>query len=431
LSDLFFKYMDFTKCEGPQDFETKTSFLKPTLTLSETEDTWGNINDAIAHLSTLISAYKGQSGAIVSFVQSISDNLSKYIMSERSRLSGSGVMLVEVITKALGRDFAPLCEPLVPAIVVTCGRTNKVFVTRGVRCLSTIISYSHIPDQLPRFCESATEDSSKIMRLSMSKVVLASIEGCTVNELTPFIPVLERTISKGIVDADSEVRKTFKSAYEAYRKKFPDMIAAFNSKLSPIAQKYLGIKTAAPVAAGNSDGKPNPASRFMEFRKRVPLRERLAQNQMADPDNKQPAKTDKEGSVHRLRPIRPPPAVAPARPQPKEQTTTFNNVERLLMSPGGRTPALPKLFGDMSPSVSSSSAGVEGSVRPASACSVLRGSQSEQDQAALAPELSKEVDAANPAGEATNDNGSNASASSRPPSQQSLTRPGSAGARAA
>ncbi|KAI8321339.1 hypothetical protein GQ54DRAFT_252587, partial [Martensiomyces pterosporus] len=162
--------------------------------------------------------------------------------SERTRLSGTALALIEEMARQMETRFQTLCELLFPTAMKTCGRANKVFVTRGVNCLTTVITYAHVPDQTPRICEAAANDPNKTVRSSAAKLLMSIVSCCTVPELTPHLAVVEKAIADGVVDANPEARTTARQSYEIYIKRFSNRAEQFKAGLSTTAKKYLKIE---------------------------------------------------------------------------------------------------------------------------------------------------------------------------------------------
>ncbi|PIA18375.1 hypothetical protein COEREDRAFT_24605, partial [Coemansia reversa NRRL 1564] len=162
--------------------------------------------------------------------------------SERTRLSGTGLMLLEELARQMETRFQPLCDILFSSALKTCGRANKVFVTRGVNCLTTVITYAHCAEQTPNICYAAANDPSKTVRSSAAKLLMSIISCCTVPELTPHLATVEKAIGEGVVDANPDARTTARQSYEIYVKRFSNRVEQFHSGLSSTAKKYLKIE---------------------------------------------------------------------------------------------------------------------------------------------------------------------------------------------
>ncbi|KAJ2060421.1 hypothetical protein GGH13_006784, partial [Coemansia sp. S155-1] len=189
------------------------------------------------------------------------------VISERTRLSGTALALVEEMAKQMETRFTPICDMVFPSAMKTCGRANKVFVTRGVNSLTTVITYSHIPEQTPRICDAASTDPNKTVRSSAAKLLMAIVSCCTVPELTPHLAVVESAIASGVVDANPDARTTARQTYEIYIKRFGNRVEQFHAGLSATAKKYLKIG----AATGNGASQTATAAT-----QRLPLRDRIS-----------------------------------------------------------------------------------------------------------------------------------------------------------
>ncbi|KAJ1808177.1 hypothetical protein LPJ75_004636, partial [Coemansia sp. RSA 2598] len=285
------------------------------LDVVEHEETWQRIDDALKGLVSLVKAGATKFETFVPTMKPAVKFINSAILSERTRLSGTALMLVEEMSRMMETRFTPLSDLIFPSAMKTCGRANKVFVTRGLKCLTTVITYSHLPEQTPRICDAVITDVNKAVRSSAAKLLMSIVSCCTVPELTQHLPIVEKAIAAGVVDANPDARTTARQSYEIYIKRFSDRVEAFHAGLSSIARKYLKIEDK------NSD---RPQSRFSAFRQqqqqqqRQPLRDRpIAQRPNAKPApaapsggsgvSQQPGATaaGPAGASNRPKPVRP------------------------------------------------------------------------------------------------------------------------------
>ncbi|KAI9478998.1 clasp N-terminal domain-containing protein, partial [Coemansia mojavensis] len=161
--------------------------------------------------------------------------------SERTRLSASALGLIEELSRQMDTRFQALSEQLFGTTMKLCGRANKVFITRGVNCLTTVITYSHVPEQTPLVCNAILSDPSKTMRASAAKLLMSLVSCCTVPELNSHMALVEKAIAAGIVDANPDARTTARQTYEIFVKRFSDRVEQFHAGLSTTAKKYLKI----------------------------------------------------------------------------------------------------------------------------------------------------------------------------------------------
>ncbi|KAJ2005859.1 hypothetical protein GGI04_002077 [Coemansia thaxteri] len=290
--------MDYTKCNSAGDFEAKFRALLAKLDVVEGEETWGQIDGALKSVTSLVTAGATKFDTFVPTMKQAAKHINSAVGSERTRLSGTALALVEELARQMETRFSALSDLLVPAAMKTCGRANKVFVTRGVKCLTTVITYAHIPEQTARICEAATADANKTMRASAAKLLMALVSCCTVPELTAHLPAVEAAIASGVVDANVDARTTARQSYEIYIKRFAARVDAFHATLSPTAKKYLKIGAPAP-AAGAAAAKP-----------RQPLRDRIGAKRPTPP----PAAAAPPPQADAQQPSRPKPVRPLARP---------------------------------------------------------------------------------------------------------------------
>ncbi|KAJ1728027.1 hypothetical protein LPJ61_004262 [Coemansia biformis] len=373
--------MDYTKCDSASDFEAKLRTLVSKLDVPEGEETWRQMNAALEGLVSLAKTGATKFEVFVPAMKPVMRLVSTAVISERTRLSATALNLVEELARQMELRFHPLCDLVFPSVMKTCGRANKVFSTRGVSCLTTVITYAHIPEQTPNICSATASDPNKTMRTSAAKLLMSIISCCTVPELTPHLGAVEKAISEGVVDANPDARTTARQSYEIYIKRFSDRVEQFHASLSSTAKKYLKIEDKGTASS-------DPAqSQLGASRQRQPLRDRiLAQRANAKPAGDAPAAAGKEsggagdrpktgaaapgpqrpkpvrpmvrpgpaavrrdGTSAGLVPLAPNGAAAPSNSAPVELPAMgpkCSSLENVLMSPSSNKPTLARLFGE-------------------------------------------------------------------------------------
>ncbi|PVU90566.1 hypothetical protein BB561_004089 [Smittium simulii] len=247
--------MDYTKCESVRDLQNKLDPIVAALSLNETEDNWLKIDNALKNLSSLLNTGASKYPAIFDAIKDNSDVISRSIVTERTRLSGSALALIETLAKSCPKEFRSLSNLFIRDIIKLCARTNKVFSTRGTNCLNAMLTHGRCFEYIPLLCDYAINDPSKILRAHISKVLLLAVQiiGTGDSQLYDilkekedvknYFAIIESAIATTAVDADVNVRATAKSLYEIYTKKFPENKERLVNNLSPIAQKYLKIQS--------------------------------------------------------------------------------------------------------------------------------------------------------------------------------------------
>ncbi|KAG9294847.1 hypothetical protein G9A89_008539 [Geosiphon pyriformis] len=213
----------------------------------ETEHTWQLFEAELKRLAFII--HNGAFTFEQSFfagIKILRQPILNSIATERTRLSGAACELVEELGRCLGSKFESLAEIFIPSVLKLCARSNKVFITRAQKCVTTIIRECKMPGLIPKFKESL-QDQSKGMRTCAAEFILISLEVNDVGALADYRMDLEWAIRHSAVDSIAAVRTISKKIFEVYKLKFDLRFHDFIDTLDATAKKYLGIKEKQPI----------------------------------------------------------------------------------------------------------------------------------------------------------------------------------------
>jgi len=196
------------------------------VSLQETEDTWDAIEQGIVQLTECCNNGGCEfAPEMVAAIRSLSGSLNGAINSERSRLSGSAIKLLNVLSAGLGPAFEPLIPLFIHALLGLCARANKLFVSRAKTCIIAIIENTRSRSILPYLAESV-DHKSQTLRLAAAEGVLACLNSFTPSDCARsrrFEDVIKLTTR----DASADVRAAGKKLGEAYKTIFPGSAAMF------------------------------------------------------------------------------------------------------------------------------------------------------------------------------------------------------------
>ncbi|KAJ9069569.1 hypothetical protein DSO57_1017201 [Entomophthora muscae] len=176
------------------------------------------------------------------------------ITTDRTRLSGAAVSLIQQVAEVLKGEFLPFIDWVLPALLKLPTRTNKVVVTRATNCILTITKVTQLTELIP-FYSDATKSISKTLRVASMKAILQVIESFKSESAQIHGQLIEASIRDGAIDSASEVREASRLTYAAYVKAFPDLKASFDESLSEVARKYLLPKPASKTARSTASFK--------------------------------------------------------------------------------------------------------------------------------------------------------------------------------
>lgn len=146
------------------------------------------------------------------------------MLSDRGRLSGVAIELLQTLAPRLGQSFAPLVSVYMPALVQLLGRPNKIFLKRAEKCLATIISHCLLPGLLYEMQRGLRDDAATCRRGCAVGFERAMIDW----EVDVFgqkgVLAVEEALKKVGTDKDPEVRATGKRIYVLYCDTWPDRV---------------------------------------------------------------------------------------------------------------------------------------------------------------------------------------------------------------
>lgn len=146
------------------------------------------------------------------------------MLSDRGRLSGVAIELLQTMAPRLGMHFQPLVLLYLPPLVRLLARPNKIYIKRAEKCLLTIISHCPIPSILVHL-RSGLDDRADSCKRSCATSIEATIhewERSRWHERD--LELLELCVRKMATDRDAEVRKTAKRVWGLFVETWPERV---------------------------------------------------------------------------------------------------------------------------------------------------------------------------------------------------------------
>lgn len=148
------------------------------------------------------------------------------MLSDRGRLSGAAVELLQALAPRLGASFAPLVQIYFDPLIKLFGRPNKVFLKRAERCLVKIIDNCHIATIIIELRKGLNDEAATCRRLSSIGIERALGDGGWTREIwsEKSLLALEEGLRKMATDKDPEVRQTGKRVWAKFMDTFPERV---------------------------------------------------------------------------------------------------------------------------------------------------------------------------------------------------------------
>ncbi|KAF9533189.1 clasp N terminal-domain-containing protein [Crepidotus variabilis] len=237
------------------DVKYQLDNLRHDISIEETEETWDKISRALKSFMEIgeSGAYESSPTEVVNALRNVHRPITSAMNSERTRLSGTALDLMNSVASGLGRDFDQLMPIFMPALLAICGRTNKVVITRAKATIMTIIESAQLASVLPYFVQNL-KDKSATLRLILAEGTLACINSCNPPDLEKDARArdIEAVIRGTARDANPDVRKVSRRIFESYKILLPSRVESFTAPLSPTMKKYLDIKSTTVISNSKS-----------------------------------------------------------------------------------------------------------------------------------------------------------------------------------
>lgn len=224
----------FQQCSSPAILNAELEAVRAKVSLEETEESWDKIEQGIVQLTQCCNNGGCDFATeMVAGIRSLSRPINHAMNSERSRLSGSAIELMNALLAGLGSSFEPLVSLFMPTLLGLCGRTNKVFTSRAKACILAVIENTQLPSILPYLADSLTQKSA-FLRLVAAEGVLACLNCFNPPDIEKDTRarLIEDIIKLTARDASADVRRAGKMIFEAYKALLPDRVERLVSKVS-------------------------------------------------------------------------------------------------------------------------------------------------------------------------------------------------------
>jgi hypothetical protein len=167
--------------------------------------------------------------------------------TERTRLSGTTLDLLSSLTR-LSTHFASLLPSYLPPLLRLLCRTNKLYISRTLAALQSIIKNTKLPSILDHIVTEWRGEGGKSAsyRIGASELILTMLGGGAGGEVVvekefveqKWLDELEWCIRTGATDKEVKVRAVIKSIWDTYSREWPERVTSFVALSISITQHF-------------------------------------------------------------------------------------------------------------------------------------------------------------------------------------------------
>ena len=193
----------------------------------ETEQNWMKREESMGTLRRLIAgnAVSDFHDAFLNGIRGLLDGIIKGINSLRTSLSKEGCALVQDVANSFGAAIDPIVELLMQTLLKLCAATKKISSQLANSTIEIILTKASYSNRLLQHVCSASQDKNVQPRLYATawlKTIMIKEEQHKAHiENTGGVELIEKSIKKGLGDANPGVREKMRATYWTYAKIWP------------------------------------------------------------------------------------------------------------------------------------------------------------------------------------------------------------------
>lgn len=227
----------------------------------EDEHTWSGMDEELSNISQWFNNQSidlsEKKNAFQLFMHqfenspSLTFSISRCISSDRSKLSGTAMELVQVLSRFSSMFMienhiaSEMFDVFMTSLTKLTQRANKVFVQRSITCMQSILDQQSLNTTarwISIHFQEMLSHANKTVRGASMQCILHMLNNSR-HELStilqPYLDILLDCINSGLHDAASDVRSRATQTFESLKKLFQERANEFLRMASPHVQKVL------------------------------------------------------------------------------------------------------------------------------------------------------------------------------------------------
>ncbi|KAK4227891.1 protein STU1 [Podospora fimiseda] len=233
----------------------------------ETEQNWLKREESIIKLRKLIAGNAATDFAepYLTGLRGLLDGMIKGVVSLRTSLSKESCSLVQDIARAYGPAMDPMVEILMQTFIKLCAATKKIASQQANTTVDTIIAKVSYTPRIMQHIWLAVQDKNVNPRLYSSgwlqTLLVKEAHHKNHVEHTGGLDLIEKSIKKGLGDANPTVREKMRATYWKFSTIWPARADAIMDGLDATAQKLLRNDPHNPASPKRAAAGPSGGSR--------------------------------------------------------------------------------------------------------------------------------------------------------------------------
>ena len=247
------------RCTSERELAAEVEALLASLAATQE---WDVRMAALARLEGLVMGGAARVEGFQAALRALRDALTAQLSDRRSSVVKQACHLLVVLAAALGTEFEPHAEALLPAVFGVVIITIKVMSDAGVACVRGVLRHCPAPKLAGRVAEAARGDRNAKLRAAGFEWLAVALEEWgpeTDAGLERVATGIEDALKAGVADADADARALARRGAAAYARRWPDAFARLCTRADGAAGRRLRAAAAEePPAADAGAAARNP-----------------------------------------------------------------------------------------------------------------------------------------------------------------------------
>ena len=220
--------MDPIFIDSQRELDDTFRAMLPHFEGKESEDNWLLRDRDITKLRRITrgNAPSEYHAAYMTWLKHLQEGTLKAANTLRTTMATNGCQLIQELAKTLGPAMDSMTEIYLQSFIKMSAATKHIAAQQGNMTTDTIFQYTSYNIRALQHVSNATQDKNKQTRMFAAgwlRTVLNRQAGAKMHfESSGGLDLVEKSIKKGLDDADPKVKESMRATYWAYARIFPD-----------------------------------------------------------------------------------------------------------------------------------------------------------------------------------------------------------------
>ncbi|KAL4510674.1 hypothetical protein ABPG72_004828 [Tetrahymena utriculariae] len=224
--------------------EITAEFQKISSVLENPNADWNKRLEALKTLQGMVVGNTWTHEVFMPNYQKLFNYINYQLKDLRSAVQKEACKLLSISAEKMQKSFESIAIKFISkeSLLNIINSGNKTLCENAHYCIQSIIEYCPSPSFMPQLLEECTSKSQQV-RSRVSQYLVQILPELNQTQLDRFLPQLDQNISKGVQDANPEVRLNFRQVFGIYYSLYPQkaekILASQDTSIKKLLQEEI------------------------------------------------------------------------------------------------------------------------------------------------------------------------------------------------